>query len=128
MIWRAVRFRYTARMKYVIPLLFLAGLAQADPPEITAATAQKSGASWSFSVTLIHPDTGWDHYADGWRVEDASGTVLGTRVLAHPHVHEQPFTRNLSGVEIPNGATKVFIRSRCLVDGWSDQVMPLLLL
>ena len=28
-------------------------------------------------VTLTHPDTGWDDYADGWRVEDADGTVLG---------------------------------------------------
>lgn len=114
-------------MKYTIPLLFLAGLAQADPPEITGASAQQSGVSWSFSVTLAHPDTGWDHYADGWRIEDASGAVLGTRVLAHPHVNEQPFTRSLSGVQVPDTVTEVFIRSRCVVDGWSEDVFILTL-
>jgi hypothetical protein len=49
---------------------------------------------------LRHGDTGWDDYADGWRIETPAGEVLGTRVLHHPHVEEQPFTRSLGGVEI----------------------------
>ncbi|MEL7027071.1 MAG: hypothetical protein AAGO57_07585, partial [Pseudomonadota bacterium] len=71
-------------------------------------------------VTLRHGDTGWDDYADGWRVELADGSVLGTRELLHPHVNEQPFTRSLSGVEIPDGTNEVFIRASTNVDGWGE--------
>jgi len=73
-------------------------------------------------VTLSHPDTGWDDYADGWEVLDADGNSLGIRELAHPHVNEQPFTRSLSGVEIPADATVIFVRARTNLDGWSDDL------
>ncbi|MEP2531767.1 hypothetical protein [Shimia sp.] len=108
-------------MRILSVLLLAAQPALADPPMIEAAKASGSGTNWRFDVTLSHPDTGWDHYADGWRVEDADGNVLGLRVLTHPHEHEQPFTRSLSGVAVPASATTVFIRSRCIVDGWSDE-------
>ena len=45
------------------------------------------------------------------------GTVLGERVLLHPHVDEQPFTRSLGGVEVPADVTSVTIRAHCGVDG-----------
>ena len=80
------------------------GPVAADPAEIVRAEARASGNSYSFSVTLRHGDTGWEDYADGWRVELPDGTVLGTRVLYHPHVDEQPFTRSLSGVVVPAAA------------------------
>ncbi|NDV98317.1 hypothetical protein [Salipiger sp. PrR002] len=99
-------------------------LAAADP-EVLAAEARRAGEGWSFAVTLAHPDTGWEHYADGWRIEDEVGTALGTRVLAHPHETEQPFTRSLSGVAVPAGTARVYIRARCLIDGWSDTRLPL---
>lgn len=105
--------------------LWLAAPAFAEAPEITDARASQSGGAWRFDVTLLHPDTGWDHYADGWRVELADGTVLTTRVLAHPHVNEQPFTRSQSGVQILAGTKTVFIRSRCNVDGWSANTFAL---
>ena len=66
----------------------------------------------NFQVTLKHADTGWDHYADQWDVVAPDGRVLGKRVLYHPHVDEQPFTRSLSGVSIPDGIDFVFIRAR----------------
>ncbi|MEW2912277.1 hypothetical protein [Leisingera sp. JC11] len=99
----------------------------ADEPVIENATARQSGGSWSFSVTLSHPDTGWEHYADGWRVLDMEGNELGLRVLAHPHENEQPFTRSLSGVQIPNGTTQVQVQARCIVDGWGEEtyILPL---
>lgn len=92
----------------------------ADAPMIEAAKAKQSGSSWSFEVTLSHPDTGWDHYADGWRVLDNDGNELGLRTLYHPHVNEQPFTRSLGGVQIPTGVTEVFIQARDNVDGWAE--------
>jgi len=106
---------------------FFAVAAQADPAVVENATARESGAGWSFDVTLSHGDTGWDDYADGWRIEDASGTVLGTRELLHPHVEEQPFTRSLSGVSIPEGTGTVYIRARTNVEGWGETVLPLTL-
>jgi len=111
---------------FLLPLLAVfATQALAEAPEITDARASRSGDTWRFDVTLLHPDTGWDHYADGWRVELADGTVLTTRVLAHPHVNEQPFTRSQSDVTVPDGVDTVFIRSRCIVDGWSQGVTEL---
>ena len=93
----------------------------ADPAEVVGVEAVEVDGTWRFAVTLRHPDTGWDHYADGWDIVDAEGEVLGERPLAHPHVEEQPFTRSTSGVVIPDGTVEVFIRTRCNVDGWRSE-------
>lgn len=108
----------------VLALVAFAAPAWADPAEIVAIEATRSGDSWRFAVTLRHGDTGWDDYADGWRVETADGTVLGTRVLAHPHVQEQPFTRALGGVTLPEGLGQVFLRSSDSVGGWAETTTP----
>ena len=98
----------------------LAARVMADPAKVEGATAKRVGDGWSFSVTLSHGDTGWEDYADGWRVVSQDGTVLGVRELLHPHVNEQPFTRSLSSVSIPDGTTSVFIEARTNVDGWGE--------
>lgn len=91
----------------------------ADDVEIVSVESNKTGdGTWRFSVTLRHGDTGWDHYANLWQVESPDGTVLGERVLAHPHVNEQPFTRSLGGVKIPAGLEEVVIRARDSVHGF----------
>jgi len=90
--------------------------------EITAVEArQAANGTWRFDVTLRHGDTGWDHYANLWQVELPDGTVLGERVLAHPHVEEQPFTRSLGNVAIPDSVKTVVIRARDSVHGFSDK-------
>lgn len=66
---------------------------------------------YTFNVTVQHADEGWDHYADSWEVLAPDGRVLATRVLLHPHVGEQPFTRSLTGVEIPTGIEAVEVRA-----------------
>lgn len=102
-----------AIMAVLVPVAGHAGEA-----DTIAATATKSGGTWRFDVTVRHGDTGWDHYADVWRVVGPDGTVYGTRTLYHPHVNEQPFTRSLSGVKIPRGVTEVMVESRDSVHGW----------
>lgn len=92
---------------------------------IDGATARASGDAWTISVTITHAETGWDDYADGWQVLAPDGTELGMRVLAHPHENEQPFTRSLSGVEIPDDLDHVLIRARTLGDGWGDALYRL---
>lgn len=105
-------------MRYALIFACIARPALADAPVVENVTINGN----SVSVTLSHPDTGWDHYADGWEVLDADGNRLGYRELLHPHVNEQPFTRSLSGVAIPEGATVVYIRARDNVDGWADEL------
>lgn len=65
-----------------------------------------------FSVTVRHADDGWEHYADRWEVRTIDGKRLAVRELAHPHDNEQPFTRALTGVEIPDDVDEVVIRAR----------------
>ena len=111
-------------MRALIPLL-LAGPALAHPAGIVSAEATRTGDGWRFDVTLAHEETGWDDYADGWRVLALDGTVLGTRVLAHPHPDEQPFTRSLSRIAIPEGVTEVRVQSSTLATGWSGDTLTL---
>jgi len=73
--------------------------------------------TFSFAVTVRHADTGWDHYADRWEVVAPDGTVFGTRVLLHPHVGEQPFTRSQSGIRIPARIASVTVRAHDTVHG-----------
>tara|TARA_R110002051_G_scaffold183061_3_gene252691 strand:- start:11537 stop:11878 length:342 start_codon:yes stop_codon:yes gene_type:complete len=106
-------------MKFAFVLALVGTTAAADTPEIVDARATQTSGGWQFDVTVAHPDTGWDHYADGWAVEDAAGNQLGLRVLVHPHVAEQPFTRGMAiTADLPD---VVYIRGRCNVDGWSDE-------
>ena len=115
-------------MKPLIFIFLLASTAAvADTPVVVDGTARETGPGWTFDVTVSHPDTGWDHYADGWSVFAPDGTELGYRELLHPHETEQPFTRSLSGVSIPDGVTEVVIRARCSVDGWASEGFPLTL-
>lgn len=110
-----VRFLVTFALGVFVAL----PLAVAGEVEIVDAKARRSGDAWRFDVTLLHGDTGWDHYADAWRVLGPDGTVLGTRTLAHPHENEQPFTRSLGGVQIPDGVDTVMIEARDNVHGWA---------
>lgn len=87
---------------------------------ILMADFQSAGSDrWAVNVTLQHSDEGWDHYADNWRIVDAQGNVLGDRVLFHPHVDEQPFTRGINSVQVPAGITDVYIEAHDKVHGWS---------
>lgn len=94
-----------------IATLAFAQLAAASPADVINATAVARGGTWTVSATVRHADTGWDHYADRFVVVAPDGTVLATRVLGHPHVNEQPFTRSVSGVMIPDGLDYVTVRA-----------------
>ena len=61
-------------------------------------------------ATVRHDDTGWDHYANRWDVLAPDGTIIGSRVLAHPHENEQPFTRSLT-LEIPADVTEITLQA-----------------
>jgi len=107
----------------LILLLSISTVATANEVDIVDVKAhQSSDKSWSFDVTLKHADEGWDHYANEWQVLAADSKILATRTLYHPHVNEQPFTRNTTGVKIPDDMNIVYIIAKDTVHGLSSKV------
>ncbi len=88
-------------------------------PDVVGATASQDGdGSWTFSATLSSPYDTPERYADAWRVLGPDGEVYGIRELTHDHASEQPFTRQQSGIIIPDGVTTVTVEGRDQVSGW----------
>lgn len=107
----------------VLSFSYLVQAGEADV--IEARVDQNSAGAYEFNVTVQHTDEGWNHYADKWEVIDDQGTVLATRVLAHPHVNEQPFTRGLSGVKLPGKMATVTVRAHDSVHGYGGRTMTI---
>ena len=94
--------------------------ALADGADVLKVRAKDEGNGfWRFDVKVRHADEGWEHYAERWEVLSPEERVLGTRVLLHPHVYEQPFTRSLGGVFIPEDISEVIVKASCSVDGYT---------
>ena len=91
--------------------------------QVTAVEIEgNSDGSYDVHVTVRHADEGWDHYADRWEiVNPETGGVIAVRELLHPHVNEQPFTRSLTGVEIPGGIDSILVRARCNLHGFEGR-------
>lgn len=105
-------------------LLVCPAVARAGPADVLGAKVEcrpapggRPASVCRFSVTIRHDDTGWDHYANRYEICDLEGHVLATRVLRHPHVDEQPFTRGIGNVRIPSAVREVEIRAGDLVHG-----------
>jgi hypothetical protein len=100
--------------------------ANADVTFVRAERATEG--SWTFFVTVQHPDTSWEDYADGWDIVLPDGEVIKpdpdsefTRTLLHPHIDEQPFTRSQSKIKIPPDVTTIRVRAHDLVDGFGGE-------
>lgn len=107
---------------FSIFLFFSSSIATANEVTIVDVKAhQTSNKTWTFAVTLKHADAGWDHYANEWQVLAPDSKILATRTLYHPHVNEQPFTRNTSGVKIPASMNIVYVIAKDTVHGLSSK-------
>jgi hypothetical protein len=95
-------------------------LASADvyPDVLSVELVATGNGIYRVSVTLSSPYDTPSRYADAWRILTLDGTVLGARVLTHDHQVEQPFTRTLSGVVIPEDVTEVTVEGRDQISGW----------
>ncbi|SEA70547.1 hypothetical protein SAMN05660420_02889 [Desulfuromusa kysingii] len=111
----------------VLGFLLLPTILMANEADVVRVEVDKVGSGYRFDVTVQHHDEGWQHYANKWEVVTADGQVLATRVLHHPHVNEQPFTRSLSGVEIAAEISSVIIRAHDLVHGYGGEEMTVML-
>ena len=110
---------HPAALAALILAVVSGGAASGEVDILGADFRSEGGDRWSVAVTLRHADTGWDHYADAWRVVDGDGKVLGERVLLHPHVDEQPFERSLNGVRITPATRVVHVEAQDTVHGVS---------
>jgi len=108
----AVRaIRLFALIAFLFSMAPYATHSYAGEADVVGVNISKTGrGKFRIDVSVRHADTGWDHYANKWEVLDSEGNLLGTRVLHHPHVNEQPFTRSLS-IEIPESIKSVVIRA-----------------
>ena len=85
--------------------------------DVVGATVESDGnGTFSVSVTVRSPDTGWDKYADFWVVL-VDDREVARRVLTHPHVDEQPFTRSVQQVALDDNVSTVTIRANDSVEG-----------
>ena len=118
---------------FVLLLIALTGLAspaasgKADVEGVDVrcrpAPGGRPASICQFSVTVRHADTGWDHYANRYEVVAPDGTVIGTRILRHPHIEEQPFRRSLARIRIPYTTETVEVRAGDLEHGLGGKTM-----
>lgn len=113
----------TAILALTSALLISASASAGEADVVGVKVTEEAGGTYRFDVTVRHDDTGWDHYADRWDVVGPDGTVYGERVLLHPHVNEQPFTRSLGGVSVPDSVAEVVVRAHDSVDGLGGKEM-----
>jgi len=95
--------------------------AQGEADVVAVDVSRTAPGTFRFDVTIASNDTGWDGYADAFEVLSPTGELLGRRVLHHPHVDEQPFTRSLGGVEIGPDVERVKVRAHHSTAGYDGR-------
>ena len=85
--------------------------------------SENMDGTFDLDVTVKHADTGWDHFANWWRVKTEDGKEFGRRVLAHPHVNEQPFTRELYDLKVPEGVSVVIVEAHDMVHEYGGKTV-----
>lgn len=94
-------------------------------PSVVDAEISNTEGLFDFQVTVSSPYDSADRYADAFRVVGDDGTVYAVHELSHHHAHEQPFSRDLDGVEIPVDVSEVTIEARDSTYGWGGGVVTL---
>lgn len=104
-----------------LALVFAPGAVNAGEADVLKVRAKCSDKNkCRFTVRVRHKDRSWNHYANRWEVLSLDGEILATRVLAHPHIDEQPFTRSLT-VEIAPEHKSVIVRAHDSEHGYGGQ-------
>jgi hypothetical protein len=114
------------KTKIQLIILFITNLYSNEVDVINASVSCNTQNICNFTATLKHRDTSWKHYANKFDII-VNKKVIATRVLLHPHINEQPFTRGLSGVKIPKDTKKIVIRAHDLVHKYGGKEFTLIL-
>jgi hypothetical protein len=108
--------------KLLITSIFLSSISLANEASVLKAKVTCNNQNiCSFSVTVKHNDTGWKHYVNAYEILTKDRELIAKRVLHHPHVNEQPFTRSISNVKIPKESKFVIIRAHDLVHKYGGE-------
>lgn len=96
---------------------------QTHPDVVDAEATTADDGTYTFDVTVCSPYDTPERYADAWRITDVddSSIVCGERILQHDHQNEQPFTRDLTGVEIPDDVDEVLVEARDSENGYGGE-------
>jgi len=108
---------------YLLVVLTASSVKAGEADVLDVEVNKATNGTYTFNVTIFHADEGWGHYADAFEIISPDGKVVGQRVLAHPHVNEQPFTRSLGHVVISEKWSFVTVRARDKVHGQGGKVM-----
>jgi hypothetical protein len=82
-------------------------------PDVVGVKVKARGQNiFDFDVTVSSPYDSAQRYADAFRAMGKDGEVFGERKLLHDHAGEQPFTRDLYGVMVPDDVRKVLIQAK----------------
>lgn len=109
---RVLRQRVVFTLGVLLATCTLSATAGANNADVVSARARcTSLRTCTFSVTIRHADVGRGHFVNRFEVVAPSGTILGKRLIRNPHVHQQPFTLELTGVAIPPGIKQVTVRA-----------------
>lgn len=102
-------------------------LAMAGAADVIGATArQADDGTWSIEVSMRCEDRNATYFCDRFEILTPDARVLGVRRLLHDHADEQPFTRELQGVNVPNGFPHgVLIRGHHNVRGYDGATLEL---
>lgn len=97
-------------------------------PNVLAAKVRPGvSGGFDFDVSVSSPYDSAQRYADAFRVAGRDGQVYGERKLLHDHAGEQPFTRELYGVNIPLRVQTVVIQARDRKYGYGGRTVEAVL-
>lgn len=96
-------------------------------PDVADVAVDRGENGYTFAVTVSSPYDTPERYADAFRVIGDNGQVYGVRELTHDHANEQPFTRTLGAVEIPDSVARVMVEARDQVYGWGGETVTVTL-
>jgi hypothetical protein len=100
---------------------------QKHPDVVDVKVQARANNRFDFDVTLSSLYDTPQRYADAFRVTGPKGEAYGERVLLHDHQTEQPFTRDLYGVQIPAGVRLVTVQGRDQKYGYGGKTMQVAL-
>ena len=97
-------------------------------PDVVDVKVRVSGPDlFDFEVTMTSPYDTAQRYADAFRVTNGADVSFAERVLLHDHADEQPFTRDLARVRIPQGIRSVTVQGRDQKHGYGGKTMQVVL-
>lgn len=96
-------------------------------PDVLAVDVSQGSDTYNFEVTISSAYDSPERYADAFRLVGDDGRVYAVRELLHDHAGEQPFTRSVGPVGIPESVETVTIEARDLVYGWGGTTIEITL-